>query len=79
MERDMLNDQEDSLKPTIQELGEYVTQIIHFSHGNKRTFSGIDTTSIKQGEFTKMKLKDGRILMVNTNNVDVVEVFKEES
>lgn len=58
-------------------MGQTVTQIIHFSNGNKRTFSGILTDSIKQGEFTKMMLKDGRMLMVNTANVDCVEIFNE--
>jgi hypothetical protein len=58
-------------------MGETVTQIIHFSNGNKRTFSGIITSTIKQGEFTKMQLTDGRMLMINTANVDCVEVFNE--
>lgn len=65
------------LQSTVQHLGKTVTQIIHFTNGNKRTFSGIITESIKQGEFTKMMLKDGRMLMINTANVDCVEVFNE--
>jgi hypothetical protein len=66
------------LQSTVQNLGKTVRQIIHFSNGNKRTFSGIITDTIKQGEFTKMMLKDGRMLMINTANVDCVEVFNEE-
>ncbi|HMA79174.1 MAG TPA: hypothetical protein VKP88_08790 [Candidatus Paceibacterota bacterium] len=66
------------LQSTVQHLGKSVTQIIHFSNGNKRTFSGIITETIKQGEFTKMMLKDGRMLMINTANVDCIEVFNEE-
>ncbi len=58
-------------------MGKTVTQIIHFSNGNKRTFTGIMTETIKQGEFTKMQLIDGRMLMVNTANVDCIEVFDE--
>jgi hypothetical protein len=58
-------------------MGKTVTQIIHFSNGNKRTFSGIIAESIKQGEFTKMKLVDGRMLMINTINVDCIEIFDE--
>jgi|AntRauTorcE11897_2_1112592.scaffolds.fasta_scaffold20227_1 hypothetical protein len=58
-------------------VGKTVTQIIHFAGGNKRTFSGIITESIKQGEFTKMMLEDGRMLMINTDNVDCIEVFNE--
>lgn len=66
-------------KSSIQKLGKTVTQIIHFSGGNKRTFQGILTENIKQGEFTKMNLSDGRIVMVNTANVDCVEVFTEQT
>lgn len=58
-------------------MGKTVTQIIHFTNGNKRTFSGIITETIKQGEFTKMMLTDGRMLMINTANVDCVEIFDE--
>lgn len=67
-----------NLKSTTEKVGEIVTQIIHFSGGNKRTFSGIVTSTIKQGEFTKMIMKDGRLLMINTTNVDCIEVFNEE-
>ena len=66
-----------NLHSTVNAMGKTVTQIIHFSNGNKRTFSGILTESIKQGEFTKFKLLDGRMIMINTANVDCVEVFDE--
>jgi len=66
-----------NLHSTINSMGKTVTQIIHFSNGNKRTFSGIVSESIKQGEFTKMNLRDGRMLLVNTANVDCIEVFDE--
>ncbi|MCB9809522.1 hypothetical protein H6771_00915 [Candidatus Peribacteria bacterium] len=65
------------LHSTTEEMGKYVTQIIHFLGGEKRTFHDIDTASIKQGEFTKMKTKDGRLLMINTQNVLMVEVFAQ--
>lgn len=67
-----------NLHSTTNHMGKTVTQIIHFRNGNKRTFSGIITETIKQGEFTKMKLLDGRMLMINTQNVDCIEVFDEE-
>jgi hypothetical protein len=67
-----------NLQSSTQKLGRYVTQIIHFSGGSKKTFSGIDTHSIKDGTFTKMLTKDGRMLMINSNNVDLIEVFPEE-
>lgn len=70
-------DEEINLQSSVNQIWETCTQIIHFSHGNKRTFSWIITSSIKQWEFTKMKLKDGRLLMINTENVDCVEVFTE--
>mgnify|MGYP007047397965 CR=1 FL=1 len=57
--------------------GEYVTQIIHFVGGEKRTYHNISVKSIKQGQFTKFKLKDGRTLMINDKNVLCVEVFEE--
>lgn len=67
-----------NLESTVNKMGETVTQIIHFSHGNKRTFHGIISSSIKDGAFTKMMTKDGRMLMINADNVDCIEVFSEK-
>ena len=67
-----------NLQSTINEQGKYVTQIIHFVGGIKRTYTGIITESIKQGQFTKFKCKDGRYILINDNNVLMVECFKEE-
>ncbi|MBT4207262.1 hypothetical protein HOE22_02855 [Candidatus Woesearchaeota archaeon] len=66
-----------NLQSSVNVQGKYVTQIIHFVGGVKRTYHGIDTDSIKQGQFTKMKLKDGSMLVVNDVNVLVIEVFPE--
>jgi len=66
------------LESSLKEKGEYVTEIIHFREGNKRTFTGVETKSIKQGQFTKLKLKDGRYVLVNDNNVLCIEVFGED-
>ncbi len=71
------NKRSTSLKSTTEQVGNVVTQIIHFSNGNKRTFKNIITSSITQGEFTKMMTTDGRMIMVYTANVDCVEVFKQ--
>ena len=49
------------LKSTINQQGKIVTQIIHFIGGEKRTFHGIVSESIKQGQFTKFKTIDGNI------------------
>ena len=67
-----------NLKSTINEQGKTVTQIIHFINGVKRTYHGILSESIKQGQFTKMRCKDGTMLMINDNNVLCVEIFKED-
>jgi hypothetical protein len=55
----------------------YVTQVIHFVGGEKRTFHGIDSTSIKQGQFTKFRDKDNRVIMINDKNVLLIEIFSE--
>ena len=65
------------LQSSLKEKGEYVTQIIHFVGGVKRTFEGVSTSKIKQGQMTKLETKDGRIIMVNDANVLCVEVFSE--
>jgi len=67
-----------NLQSTINEQGKYVTQIIHFVGGIKRTYMGIITESIKQGQFTKFKCKDGSMVVVNDSNVLCIEVFKED-
>ena len=67
-----------NLKSTVNEQGDTVTQIIHFVNGVKRTYHGILSASIKQGQFTKMKCKDGTMIMINDSNVLCIEIFKEE-
>jgi|TARA_R100000664_G_C2678990_1_gene87824 hypothetical protein len=65
------------LQSSLKSKGKYVTQIIHFKDGVKRTFNGIITSSIKQGQFTKLELKDGRSVLINDSNVLCIEVFSE--
>ena len=67
-----------NLKSTVNEQGETVTQIIHFVNGVKRTYPGILSESIKQGQFTKMKCKDGTMIMINDTNVLCIEIFSEQ-
>jgi hypothetical protein len=67
-----------SLKSSTETVGEVVTEIIHFSWWNKRTFKGIITSTIIDWTFTKMMLEDWRMLMVNWNNVDCIEVFRSD-
>lgn len=66
------------LQSSLKRKGEYVTQIIHFKNGVKRTFEGVSTSEIKQGQMTKLELKDGRTVMINDCNVLCIEVFSEE-
>ena len=63
------------LQSSIKSQGEYVTQIIHFVGGEKRTFENIKSTSVKQGQFTKLITKDGRMILINDKNVLCIEVF----
>jgi hypothetical protein len=67
------------LKSSVTEMsGEYVTQIIHFISGEKRTFNNIESRSIRQGQFTKFRQKDGTWIMINDKNVLCIEVFEEK-
>jgi len=68
-----------SLKSSIIQKGRYVSQILHFIGGEKRTFNNVDTHSIKQGQFTKFETKDGRLVMVNDKNVLCIEIITEEN
>jgi hypothetical protein len=65
------------LQSSIKSQGEYVTQIIHFIGGEKRTFENIKSTSVKQGQFTKLTTKDGRMILINDKNVLCIEAFAE--
>jgi|TARA_B100000959_G_C14794159_1_gene546870 hypothetical protein len=66
------------LQSSLKKKGNYVTQIIHFKDGVKRTFEGVSTNEIKQGQMTKLELKDGRTVMINDRNVLCIEVFSEK-
>ena len=68
-----------NLKSSVTDMsGHYVTQIIHFIGGEKRTFHNIDSETIRQGQFTKFKQKDNTWIMINDKNVLCIEVFKEQ-
>ena len=75
----MIDELDVDLKSSVQEWtdGNYVTQIYHFVGGIKRTYNGIDVKSIRQGQFTKFKCKNGAMVMINDENVLMVEVFEE--
>jgi hypothetical protein len=65
------------LQSSIKKQGKYVTQILHFIGGEKRTFNNIISTEIKQGQFTKLTTTDGRMILINDKNVLCIEVFPE--
>ena len=67
-----------NLLSSVTKEGKYVTQIIHFRDGTRKTIHGIDTVSIETGKFTKFNCKDGRMILVNDDNVNMIETFKEE-
>jgi len=66
-----------NLKSSVNSMGKYVTQIIHGINGTKHTIHGVDTETIKQGQLTKFRTKDGRMIMINDKNVILVEIFNE--
>jgi hypothetical protein len=67
-----------NLKSSLNSQGKTVTQIIHFIGNVKRTYHGILSETVKQGQFTKMKCKDGTMLMINDDNVLCIEIFSED-
>jgi predicted transcriptional regulator len=66
------------LKSTVNNMGKYVTQVFHFIGNEKMTYNGIMPETIKEGEFTKVMCKDGRMLLINRKNLLLVEVFNEK-
>jgi hypothetical protein len=71
-----MSDQVDLLS-SVKNKGNTVTQIITYLGGYKKTFRGVISSKIEQGEFTHLELLDGRLVLVNTKNVLNVEIFKE--
>ena len=81
MEKDIINELEEmktNLLSSVNKEGKYVTQIVHFKDGQRKTIHGIISSSIETGKFTKFNCKDGRMIMVNDENVNMIETFKEE-
>lgn len=78
MKKDELKYKEPAIHSSVSEVGESVTQVITMMSGYKKTFRGVLTKSIMQGEFTHFNTRDGRKVMVRTDNVAFVETTKEE-
>ena len=66
-----------NLLSSVNKEGEYVTQIVHFKDGQRKTIHGIISSTIETGKFTKFHCKDGRMIMVNDDNVNMIETFGE--
>ena len=66
------------LKSSASKQGKTTTQIITFIGGVKKTVRGVISKSIEQSQFTKYETLDGRLVMINDQNVLMVEVFSEK-
>ena len=66
-----------NLHSTTEKVGKIVTQIYHFKSGNKKTFDGIMTNTIKDGTFTKMMRTNGDMLSVNGKEIEIIETINE--
>jgi len=77
--KQMIDELELDLKSSVKEQGKVVTQIFHFVGGIKRTYDGIISDTIRQGQFTKFKCKNGAMVMINDSNVLMIEVFPEDN
>ena len=65
------------LQSSVKKQGKFITQIIHFVGGEKRTFENINSEFIKQGQFTKLITQDGRMILINDKNVLCIEIFPQ--
>jgi len=67
----------DSLKSSIEKLGEVVDQVIGFTGGDQKTFRDILVDTIQVGQMTQFRTTDGKLVYINQKNVNFVEVFKK--
>jgi len=64
---------------SVYRIAKRTKQIFHFVGDVKRTFSGIMTDEILEGEMLKLFLEDGRMLIINKKNLLMTEVFSDEA
>lgn len=67
-----------NLKSSVTKKGKIVTQVITFVGGYKKTIRGVISESVVQSEFTHLETDDGRLILINTPNVLMVEIFKDD-
>ncbi len=65
-----------NLLSSTRKQGKFVSKIIHFVGGYKKTIHDVETDTIEEGEFVKFRCKDDRMILINKQNVLMVEVFK---
>lgn len=75
---DLKPDQNTNLQSAVNRVGSSVTEIIAFRDGSKKTFKGVITESLEQGEFTKFQTKTIPLVAIHTKNVNYFEVHREE-
>ena len=66
------------MRKKFQNFLKYVTQIFHFVGGEKRTYDGIEVESIRQGQFTKFRCRNGALVLINDKNILMIEVFEDK-
>ena len=66
-----------NLKSTVNDVGDVVTQVIHFENGEEKTFEHIIPSTIKVGAFTKFGTTDGKLVSVAHKKVVWFETHKE--
>jgi hypothetical protein len=67
-----------NLHSSMCDVGNIVTQIVHFDNGSKKTFRSIITSTIVQGQFTKFKLENGSTVSINDSKVLCIETFPHD-
>lgn len=77
MQQNKTKNKATDLLSSVGRKGRTVTQIITCVSGIKKTFRGVITETIENGQFTKFETADGRLILVNDQNVFCVEVFAE--
>ena len=72
-----MKDNHINLQSSVNEMGKTTTQILHFVGDVKRTIPGVISSKIKEGEFVKLFLKDGRMILISKKNILMTEIFNE--
>jgi len=72
------NNSDVNLHSTVNSMGKYETHVFHFEGNEILTYNGLMPETLKEGYFTKIKTKDGRMLMINKRKLLLVEIFPED-